>query len=352
MHVLTTYFMELLKNIEPPQHRLEAAKELPGKVRDYLEDTHSFPTSPPYSCLTGSYRRHTSIGDIKDVDIIVKADVSTSENPGSIIRRLNNALDNLPEALGLQGHAEVKPSRRSVHVYFEDKDFHLDVVPAIVPGEIDQELYIPDKLWGKWIPSNPIGYCRYLSELNEKYGGKVVPLIKLAKHFRDYQMKVMKPKSYWLEALVIYHIVNGALDMQQSLGEAFRDLMAAIYVKFAPLLGRTDGATPHIPDPMLGNDISWNWERSHFETFMHRVKEAENTATRALQTDKQEEAIRLWQTVFGEDEFPGDARQTAQGLAKAAPGIAFVDSAGSVHTQRPSSGQYVQSQATRFYGEE
>jgi len=352
MYILTTYFTELLKNIEPPQHRLEAAKELPDKVRDYLENTDSFPTSPPHSCLAGSYRRHTAIGDIKDVDIIVKADVSLNESAGSTIWRLNNALDNLPEALGLQGYTEIKPSRRSVHVYFEDKDFHLDIVPAIIPTEIDQNLYIPDKSWGKWIPSNPIGYCRYLSELNEKYGGKVVPLIKLVKHFRDYQMKIMKPKSYWLEALVVYHVTNGSIDMQQSLAEVFRDLMSAIYIKFAPILGREDGATPHIPDPMLGDDISWNWERIYFETFMHRVKEAENAATKALQTDKQEEAVKLWQIVFGEDKFPKDVKHATQKLAEAAPGIAFVSSVGFIHTQQPSFGKYVASQSTKFYGEE
>lgn len=352
MYVLTTYFTELLRSIEPPQHRLDAARELPDRVRDYLKNTGSFPTSPPYSSIAGSYRRHTTIGDIKDVDIIVKADVGLDESPGSAIRRLKNALDNLPDALGLGGYAEIKQSRRSVHVYFGGKDFHLDVVPAIVPKQIDERLYIPDKSWGKWIPSNPIGYCRYLSQLNEKHGGKVVPLIKLVKHFRDYQMKIMKPKSYWLEALVVCHLTNGRIDMHQSLAEVFRDLMSAIHAKFAPLLGREDGATPCIPDPMLGDDISWNWERTHFEAFMHRVEEAKNAATKALQTDKQEEAIELWQTVFGEDKFPKDVKHTAWKLAEAAPGTAFVSSAGFIHTQQPSSGEYVTSQATKFYGED
>jgi hypothetical protein len=352
MYALTTYFGELLQNIEPPQHRLEAAKELPDKVRDYLKNTDGFPTSPPYSTLAGSYRRHTAIGDIKDVDIIVKADVGLDESPGSTIRKLKNTLDNLPEALGLPGYTEIKQSRRSVHIHFVDKDFHLDIVPAIIPKEIDQKLYIPDKSWGEWIPSNPIGYCRYLSELNEKYGRKVVPLIKLLKHFRDYQMKIMKPKSYWLEALVVYHVTNGSVDMQQSLAEVFRDLMSAIYNKFAPLLGREDGATPRIPDPMLGDDISWNWDRTHFETFMNRVKEAENVATKALNTDSQEEAIRLWQTVFGEDKFPQDVKQAAPKLAEAVPGVASVSGAGFINTQQPSFGKYVTSQATKFYGEE
>jgi hypothetical protein len=147
-------------------------------------------------------------------------------------------------------------------------------------------------------------------------------------------------------------VKSGSIDMQQSLAEVFRDLMSAIYNKFAPLLGREDGATPHIPDPMLGDNISWNWERSHFETFMHKIKEAENVATKALQADNQEEATKLWQNIFGEDKFPKDVKQAAQKLAEAVPGIASVSSTGFIHTQRPSFGQYVTSQATKFYGEE
>src|SRR4030042_119249 len=292
MHILTTHFTELLKNIEPPQYRLEAAKELPDKVRDYLKNTDGFPTSSPYSALSGSYRRHTAIGDIKDVDIIVKVDVGLDENPGSIIRKLKDKLDDLPKELGLQGYTEIKQSRRSVHVYFEEKDFHLDVVPAIIP------------------------------------------------------------KSYWLEALVVYHIKNGSLNMDQSLPEIFHDLMSAIYNKFAPMLGREDGATPNIPDPMLENDISWNWDRSHFETFMNRVKEAENTTQKALQTEDQEEAITLWQNVFGEEHFPKDTKQAAHKLAEAAPGKASVSSAGIISSLQPAFGKYLASKPTRFYGEE
>ena len=69
MHTLGTHFKELLKNIEPPQDRLDAAAEIPGDVRDFLKESQGFPTLPPHSALVGSYRRHTSIGDIKDVDI-------------------------------------------------------------------------------------------------------------------------------------------------------------------------------------------------------------------------------------------------------------------------------------------
>jgi hypothetical protein len=124
--------------------------------------------------------------------------------------------------------------------------------------------------------------------------------------------------------------------------------MSAIYKKFAPILGREDGATPHIPDPMLDNDISWNWERSHFETFMNRVKEAEETATKALETDDQEEAVRQWQKLFGEVKVKG----ITQNLTKVSPGIASITSVGIVGSQTPTTGRVIVSKPTTYYGEE
>ena len=52
--------------------------------------------------------------------------------------------------------------------------------------------------------TDPLGYADCLSELNQAHGGKVVPLVKLLKHWRDVQMERRRPKSYWLECM-IYH---------------------------------------------------------------------------------------------------------------------------------------------------
>ncbi len=59
---LSVYFEELRSNIEPPEHRLAAAKEIPGEVRQYLKDSEDFETvDPQHSLLTGSYKRHTAV---------------------------------------------------------------------------------------------------------------------------------------------------------------------------------------------------------------------------------------------------------------------------------------------------
>src|SRR5687767_8998211 len=134
MYTLGTHFDELLKNTRPPQERLDAARDLPPKVRDYLAEHEEFGTVYPHTRLAGSYAQKMSTGDVKDVDFLVRVDGDPEKNEPEakqVIRDLKKALDDLPDALGYSGEAvTVDRARRSVHVYLEDHDFHLDAVPC------------------------------------------------------------------------------------------------------------------------------------------------------------------------------------------------------------------------------
>lgn len=126
MFPLVTYFEELLKNIQPPQDRIQAAQELPWLVRDYIKASEEFRTVAPHTRLAGSYAQEMAAGDVKDVDTLVRVpgDLKANEPEAKqLIRDLKKLLDGLPEALGYQGYAkaeiDVERARRSVHVYFK-----------------------------------------------------------------------------------------------------------------------------------------------------------------------------------------------------------------------------------------
>jgi hypothetical protein len=177
---LSVYFEELLDNIEPPEHRLAVAAEIPANVRGFLQDSGDFETEYPHSRLTGSYRRHTAVHNIKDVDFLVFMRYKDERpEPADVLKALRRVLDDLPDALGCVGRAQtLRGQRRSVHVEFDDQDFHFDVVPALIPDGTDKPLLVPDRVWGEWVPSHPLGYGKALSELNAANGKKVVPLAK------------------------------------------------------------------------------------------------------------------------------------------------------------------------------
>jgi hypothetical protein len=199
-----------------------------------------------------------------------------------------------------------------------------------------------------------VGYIQLLDDLNTTYCGKVKCLGRLIKHFRDYHMKQRKPKSYWLGALMVYHVrrKNG-LNMSQPLAVIFRDLLEAIHAQYDHLLWTSNSATPRIPDPMLGHDISWNWSRAHFETFMRRIDEGRDWATHALESEDRSEAIMSWQKVFGREFFPSQIDEMASGLAAVGlPGRAVVSGTGLVTAIKPASGMSIVTRPTTFHGQE
>jgi Second Messenger Oligonucleotide or Dinucleotide Synthetase domain len=351
---LSVYFEEFRSNIEPPGNRLAIAAEIPGDVRNYLMENGDFETVDPHSRLTGSYRRRTAVHNIRDVDFLVFVGYEGKRpEPADVLKALRAALDDLPEAVGYGGRAQtLRGQRRSIHIEFDGEDFHLDVVPALVPDGTDNPLLVPDREWGNWVKSDPLGYGRALSKLNAANGEKVVPLVKMVKHWRTFQMQRNRPKSYWLEVLVFRHIDKGwVATAGKSDAKLFTDFLRSVRGRFQEKLD--DGGVPKIPDPMLGNDVAFNWERPAFELFMRRLEESIGWAERAMDKDRDQvdEAVTLWQKVFGEEHFTDSPvlrkRQKAELL-----GTVYVDPAGGVSGKKPKGDKGVKSPKHGFYGDE
>src|SRR4030067_3870088 len=285
MIVLPDHFTGLLSNIQPSPKRIGLAQKIPDLIRNYLQSTDLIATVNPHSRLVGSYARNTAIKDIKDVDIIVFANSSyrkdKDNNPNTLLDDLVTALRELPRVLGDEfGYIDtelfLRRQRRSVHVCItlEEEPLDIDIVPAVLKGEIDDTLWVPDKDWNKWIESNPLGYGKYLSGLNKKHGGKVIPLVKMLKQWRDTQMIYRRPKSYWLECLIVNYVEDDQIIIDdKSHAEIFANLLKEIFDNYSNVIEK-ENKVPIIPDPMLRNNVAWNWERPEFETFMRRVDES------------------------------------------------------------------------------
>ncbi|MBN2502994.1 MAG: hypothetical protein JXB38_19600 [Anaerolineales bacterium] len=306
MNSLSDYFDALKSNIEPKPERVDIAKNFHIKIREFLEKHDGIATVKPQSRLVGSYARSTAIKNIKDVDFILIIDPSYKhEDTKTVLDCLYNTLEDFPKFLEDSGSIrdDLRHQRRSVNIEFIDYDFNLDVVPVIMENEINDVLLIPDKDWNEWVNTQPVGYNEALSELNQKNGGKIVPLIKMLKHWRDVHMIYMRPKSYWLECMVFNFIDQGIITTEgNGYAVLFRDILATINSKYSPYLEKDD-KVPEISDPMLKHNVAFNWERSDFETFMRRIKESYKWANNALEEHREEsEAIELWQKVFNTDE--------------------------------------------------
>ena len=105
-----------------------------------------------------------------DFLVVVDGDPENNEPEAKdVVRDLKKALDGLPEALGYsKGRTEIERNRRSVHVYFKDEEFHVDAVPCIALDDIEGVVYVPDRNWNEWIKSQPIGYVKLITDLNNE----------------------------------------------------------------------------------------------------------------------------------------------------------------------------------------
>ena len=362
MKSLRDHFLTLLRRIQPKEDRLALAVELPAKVRDFLKESEKIITVEPHTRLSGSYARETAIKQIKDVDILLFVDPEYKEKEDSAKATINllvNALDGLPKALGdengrVDADLSLKRQRRSVlvHVTIDEEEFDMDIVPSIDEGDSPEPLEVPDRDLSKWVPSNPLGYNKSLSELNQDQQGKIVPLIKMFKHWRDVQMKYRRPKSYWQECMVHKHADAKKLKIEDSsYGELFHSLLVSIYEDYVGTFEK-EGAVPFVKDPMLGNNVAKTWTRVEFETFMRRIEESKNWAARALQTDDETKAIELWQKVFnedgGEEYFPTTVDEAMKSILSRQ--AIFVSQTGNISGKKPVSVKAWESPKHRYFG--
>ena len=333
---LRLHIKGLLKNLQPPPERVKAARTLPKPVQEFLRLHPEFVTLPPHTRLAGSFAQDLSVGDVKDVDFVVRTAGDPEDNDPEAkktIWALKSVLDGLPEYLEMHGYAEIEVTgaRRSVHVLFPEQNFHLDVVPCIAPGGFNEPLWVPDRGFNRWIPSHPLGVVQQVTDLETAYPGKFRNLSKLTKHFRNEQMKRSRPKSYWLLTLLIHEFRDNGFTGSDPLPESFHTLIDRLYKRLAPIYGRTDGVTPNLKDPMLGHNVSWNWGRGDFETFMRRLDDGRRWSQYALDAAAKEdldEAVKQWRHVFG-DKFPTDVTELARAEASTRqPGKMSVASAG------------------------
>jgi hypothetical protein len=311
---LTPHFEAMLTATRPPQERRELAQTLPDEVRDHLAGSDKLDTvdDAPVTHLAGSYARHTSQDDIKDVDILVfVASSYESEEPEVVLDDLAAAL----KGLEVEGYGEGtiktrRRGRRSHHVEFTHpgtkiESFHIDVVPVIRPGDDKTAiLRIPDREWERWDDTQPIGYAGALSDLNGRHDGNVVPLIRMLKRIKNEHLYTQRrPKSFWLESATFNAVRDGRVTMTGSHADRIAGLLTVL---------RSDcGPTPMpIYDPCLGRNMTESWEQEEYDRFV-KVLDMALTEIHAIRDEADEDVcIAAWQRIFG-PVFAADEKKAA-----------------------------------------
>lgn len=128
------------------------------------------------SFLTGSYRRHTLIGPMReaDVDIVVVLDRSyRPRGPRAVLDLVKDILrETFPSS---------KISRNGQAVTISFSDFTVDVVPAFATWWDSEIVDICNSGDGTWIRTSPKRHIDISSKVNKRTGGLLIPSVKMLK---------------------------------------------------------------------------------------------------------------------------------------------------------------------------
>jgi hypothetical protein len=294
MSTINSYFTEMLKSITPDQSRTDAAKKAAEDVRAHLKQYDDYPTCDPATLLSGSYKRHTAIIDIHDVDILVFPDIEEWEStPEEALSNLRRALADFPDS-----KTSIRSQTRSVRITLDKQSMDLDIVPALNHEPSNTvALRIPDKDAETWIDSMPLRYGDLLSSLNQGWDSKVLPTIRLLKAWRDESMIYKRPKSYWLEILVYDAFKTGSIHLDDGYPGILCDLF--VYVANRLSVSVPYRVPPSITDPAMQTALKIDWPIEYWESFYDKVLSAKETALDAIDADSLDKQIAQWQQLFG-----------------------------------------------------
>ena len=322
MNPLNSQFDEFRKNIEPPMAYKKIAAKADDPVREHLESHDSFAEHHKSTYLYGSYRRQTSILNIKDVDIVVVTNFKKTDDPLEVLQTLRDSLEELYEK------TDVADQRRSIRIDRPLPDnpkakVTLDVIPAIIRNSQTNSLWVPDRDKKEWVASHPQGHISYTSELNAK-SGMFVPLAKMMKWWWQHQWELQnpsrksherRPKGFWIEVMC----GDFADPKPDTYAEMIHNLLANVKEGFGSYW--KTGVMPELADPGLdGETIKTSMSTAEFATFLRAIEAAKDHARRALDAKTEAEAANHWRKLFG-DKFPvvaeANTLQAAAGLTGA-----------------------------------
>ena len=213
----------------------------------------------------GSVRKRTYVDGISDVDtlVVLRDPKLRSLTPQGVL-----------EYFEKKSHEELggwEVFRGTLSLTLRKEGLELQVLPAV---REDGKTYIPSARGDHWSEIDPQAFFRKLSDTNNKYGGKVIPVIKLAKIINSQQPEALQLSGYHLEALTIesFKEYSGLLNPKAMLEHLFDRSRALV---LSPIKDNT-GQSVHVDDDLGAPNSSSRKEVSAaLDRIYRRMKNAD-----------------------------------------------------------------------------
>lgn len=225
--------------------------------------------------------------------IYCRNDDDDTLNSTKVLNRFMSELKKLPE----YQHSEIKKNGEAITLYLKSKALGFDIVPCFhTEKEADgRDYYLIPNGKGKWKKTDPTIEKDRITDVNKKHNGKVLDTIRLVKYWNK-RGKMPTLASYLLETMMVdyFESISSTPDYIEQ-----RFCKALEYIKH------------HINNAVYDSKgIEGNINTLTFEErnkIFNRAKNDYFKAQDAIQAEciekKQQKAINIWHSIFGED-FP------------------------------------------------
>ncbi len=297
-------FQDFLRDeVNLNQSRLDRLNTSVGAVDAYLKD-HL--TGYQKMERQGSYALGTLIKPVDDNDEY-DADIQIVMNPNPKWQAkdyINEVYRTLKEN---QNYADkLRPKTRCVTIDYAG-DFHLDVVPRVTIGG---RHYVCNRIDNKYEETDGTGYRDWFNEQNRITGGNLKRVVRLLKYLRDHK------NNYTAKSILLTTLAGNTIKSTDEGTEAVgtvADTLVTVLTRMDDYL-QQHPYTPEIRNPVLpAETFNRHWDQTKYANFRNRVNSHAQTARKAREESSSEDAVKIWQELFGENFGKGSGGSSSGG---------------------------------------
>ena len=324
-------FQDFLRDeVNLNQRRLDRLETSVGAVSGYLRDQlHGYQKMEKQ----GSYALGTLIKPVDDNDEY-DADIQIVMNPNRSWKPKDYANEVYKTLKNNQIYADkLRPKTRCTTVDYAG-DFHLDVVPRVT---IQGKHCVCNSVDNRFEETDGTGYRDWFNEKNRVTGGNLKRVVRLLKYMRDHK------NNYTAKSILLTTLAGNTIKSSDEGTEA----VSTVADTLVTVLARMDEylqqhlRMPEIRNPvLLGETFNRHWDQAKYTNFRNRVHSHALNAKKARAESSSEQAIKVWQNLFGGNFGKGSEGQGGGGnnlssRSSTSPGGGSAAAAGIPITRRP-----------------
>ena len=254
----------------------------------------------------GSYALDTLIkpvddNDEYDADIQIVMNPNPNWQPKDYVNEIHRTLKKN------QNYADkLRLKTRCVTVDYAG-DFHLDVVPRVTVGGKHHVCNRTDNVLEE---TDGTGYRDWFNEKNRITGGNLKRVVRLLKYLRDHK------NNYTAKSILLTTLAGNTIKSSDEGTEAVStvaDTLVTVLTRMNDFL-QQHPYMPEIRNPVLPTEtFNRHWDQTKYANFRTKVNSHMRTAKKAKDEQSSEQAIKIWQELFGERLGRGSGSSASRG---------------------------------------